>query len=96
MVELKPAREELLTSSMEDIERATAEAWGGRAVASYQLSREGRTLHERFRRFYEGETFRQEALEHASMVDAGLVAEVQQAIDPERAAALREIEAQAA
>ena len=69
MLDVEKAREELKTKSMAEIERATAMTWGARAVASYRLASEAKGLGERFRHFYEGENYRQEALEHASMAE---------------------------
>lgn len=62
---------ELKTKSLAEIERATAITWGGRAAGSYQLAVDAKAMAERFRHFYEGETYRQEALEHASMAEDG-------------------------
>ncbi|HLF16496.1 MAG TPA: hypothetical protein VI796_03580 [Candidatus Thermoplasmatota archaeon] len=79
---------ELASTSLAQIERATALTWGGRALASYQLSGSQTSLVERMRRFHEGEAFRQEAFEHASMAeDHGvLLAGIQLELDAERLA----------
>ena len=69
MLDVNKATKELKEKSMEDIEAMTAEAWGSRAVASYEMVGNEQDAQTRFRRFYEGENFRQEAFEHASMAD---------------------------
>ena len=69
MFDLAKARSELLAKSMVEIERATALAWGGRAAASYGLCLEERDSYASLQRFWEGENYRQEALEHAAMVE---------------------------
>ncbi|MEA3189864.1 MAG: hypothetical protein QOD77_446 [Thermoplasmata archaeon] len=69
MLDIQKARDELAGKSMVEIERATALTWGSRAAASFQCSLEARSVHERFRCFYEGENYRQEALEHAAMTE---------------------------
>lgn len=81
---------ELKTKSMVDIERATAQTWGGRAAASYQLAMQSDGMAGRFRHFYEGENYRQEALEHASMAeDRGqLLMQVHDEIDAHRRKAM--------
>ena len=78
---------------MDEIERQTALTWGGRAAASYQLSEEAKTLDKRFERFYEGENYRQEAFEHASMAeDRGkLLREIRDEIEAARESALDQL-----
>lgn len=90
MLDVENATKELETKSMDDIERETALKWGARAAASYDLAGREKTLDARFRRFYEGENFRQEALEHASMVGDGAetVGEIKDAIEEHRSKAL--------
>jgi hypothetical protein len=69
VLDLEKGLTELKSKTLVDIEKATATTWGSRAVASYQLAMEANGMAERFRHFYEGETYRQEALEHASMAE---------------------------
>lgn len=71
MLDMVKALKELQEKSLQDIEKSTALTWGGRALASYHLSRESATPAERLQRFCDGEGFRQEALEHASMCEDG-------------------------
>ncbi len=90
ILDLEKAMKELREKSILDIERATALTWGGRALASYCLSRESATPLERLQRFYEGENYRQEAMEHASMADDGgaLMRGIHGEVESERQAAL--------
>lgn len=90
MLDLEKAMKELREKSILDIERATALTWGGRALASYHLSRESSTPLERLQRFYEGENYRQEAMEHASMAEdgGGLMRGIHDEVEVERKAAL--------
>lgn len=92
------ALEELRTKKMDEIERLTAITWGGRALASYKLAQEQRDMGERFRHFYEGENYRQEALEHASMAeDRGeLLRQVHDEIETVRQQAFKGLKTQAA
>lgn len=94
LLDIQKAKDELEGKTMVEIERATALTWGGRAAASYQRSLEAGSLHDRFRCFYEGENYRQEALEHAAMAeDRGkLVAVVHDEIDALRKRAIVAIE----
>lgn len=80
-LDIEKAMKELAEKSMMDIEQATALTWGGRAAASFRLSLEANTPSERLQRFYEGENYRQEAMEHASMLEDG--AELLRAIHAE-------------
>ncbi len=90
MLDVEKALEELKAKSMAEIERATAMTWGARAVASYRLAAEAKGLAERFRHVYEGENYRQEAFEHASMTeDRGkLLLEIREEVDRDRRRAL--------
>ena len=83
ILDIEKGLSELKTKSLVEIERATAITWGSRAVASFQLAMQASGLTQRFRHFNEGETYRQEALEHASMAeDAGkLLLQVHDEID---------------
>lgn len=92
------ALEELRSKKMEEIERITAITWGGRALASYQLAQEQRDVGGRFRHFYEGENYRQEALEHASMAEDGgeLLRQVHDEIETVRQQTLKGLKSQAA
>jgi hypothetical protein len=94
MLDAKKARKELGKKTLEDIEHETAITWGGRAVASYQVAHEAKGTADAVRRFAEGETYRQEALEHAAMVEdeAHLVALVAEEIAPVRQQARDHVE----
>lgn len=87
---------ELKTKSLAEIERMTAMTWGGRAAASYQLVLEAGGMAERFRHFYEGENYRQEALEHASMVEdrGSLLVQVHDEVDAYRRRAAEALDLQ--
>ncbi len=90
LIDIEKGLAELKAKTMIDIEKATSITWGGRAAASYRLSREAASVTERLTRFYEGETFRGEAMEHAAMVEDGgtLLRGVHDEIDVERKPAL--------
>ncbi|QQG40035.1 MAG: hypothetical protein HYS81_01330 [Candidatus Aenigmatarchaeota archaeon] len=93
MAILDPAKAliELKEKTMNDIERATATTWGGRALASFKLVAEQASLMEKFRHFYEAENYRQEALEHASMTEdrGALLVQIHDEIEEERQKALK-------
>lgn len=90
MLDVDKATKELRSTSLDAIERTTALTWGARAAASYRLAMGEKSMEERFRRFYEGENFRQEAFEHASMADEDgtLLREVRKEVDESRSKAL--------
>lgn len=90
VLDVQKALDELKSKSMVDIERSTAQTWGGRAAASYQLAMQSDGMAGRFRHFYEGENYRQEALEHASMAEDGgkLMMQVHDEIDAVRRRAM--------
>lgn len=90
LIDIEKGLKELKEKSILDIERATALTWGGRAAASYRLSRQATTTTERLQRFYEGETYRGESLEHAAMVEDGgtLLRGLHGEVEAERAPAL--------
>ena len=69
MLDLAAAREELLSKSLLDIERATAITWAARAAACLDLAHEAETRQGRSVRLRESENYRQEALEHAAMTE---------------------------
>lgn len=69
MLDLAAAREELLSKSLLDIERATAITWAGRAAACLDLAHENETRQGRSVRLREAENYRQEAIEHAAMTE---------------------------
>jgi predicted DNA binding protein len=73
LLNLEKARKELDQKDLKTIERETALTWGGRAAASYECSLEdaGGDQAEAMRCFWEGETYRAEALEHAAMTEDG-------------------------
>lgn len=87
------ALRELRDKTIDDIERMTAETWGARALASYQLLEEEEDMAARLRRFCEGENYRQEALEHAAMVEDGgkLLEEIRHQVLARRERALQEL-----
>ncbi|MFO1535162.1 MAG: hypothetical protein ABR586_05810 [Thermoplasmatota archaeon] len=89
MLDVEKALKELRTTSMAEIERATALTWGGRAVASFRLCSESTDWESRFRHFCEGENYRQEALEHAAMGEdwKGLLPQIEAEVNEARAAA---------
>ncbi len=68
-LDLAKAREELLSKTILDIERATAITWAGRAAACFDLAHEAETRQGRQVRLMEAENYRQEALEHAAMTE---------------------------
>lgn len=83
------AHAELASNSMAQIERATSLAWGGRALASYELSAAQTNPMEAINRFGDGDAFRQEALEHGAMADdKNLVSKVGSELDDARAGAI--------
>lgn len=90
LIDIEKGLKELGEKTIRDIERATSITWGGRAAASYRLSREATAVPERLKRFYEGETYRGEALEHAAMTEDGgaLLRNVHDEVEAERAPAL--------
>src|SRR5688500_3756429 len=69
MLDLAAARDELLSKSLLDIERATAITWAGRAAACLDLAHEAETRQGRTVRLREAENYRQEAIEHAAMTE---------------------------
>jgi|GEM_PF-2973599 len=84
---------ELREKQMLQIERETAKTWGGRAAASFQLAIEAAKLGERVRHLYEGENYRQEALEHAAMTeDLEFLQDVAEEIEDYRKEALENIQ----
>lgn len=89
MLDVEKALKELQATTMAEIERATALTWGGRAVASFRLCARASEWEDRFRHFCEGETYRQEALEHAAMAEDGarLLGSLESEIGEARAAA---------
>ncbi|MBI2078543.1 MAG: hypothetical protein HYT80_09295 [Euryarchaeota archaeon] len=93
-MDVDKATKELRSTTLEAIERTTALTWGARAAASYRLSLAEKTAKKRFRRFYEGENFRQEAFEHASMADEDgrLLREVRDEVEESRSEALAGLE----
>jgi predicted DNA binding protein len=71
LLNVAKARKEIDQKDLQTIERETALTWGGRAAASYQCSLEdsGQDHAEAMRCFWEGETYRAEAVEHAAMTE---------------------------
>lgn len=69
MLDLAKAREELRTTTILEIEKATAITWAGRAAACFDLAHEAETRQGRQVRLMEAENYRQEALEHAAMTE---------------------------
>lgn len=92
-LDVEKGLKELREKQMLQIERETAKTWGGRACASFRLAVEAEKLGERVRHLYEGENYRQEALEHASMTeDFDFLHEVVTEIDEYRKDALENIQ----
>jgi len=69
LLDLAKARKELEAKDLPAIERETALTWGGRAAASYAFVLEEPDHAEAMRCFWEGETYRGEAIEHAAMTE---------------------------
>jgi hypothetical protein len=69
LLDLAKARKELEAKDLPAIERETALTWGGRAAASYGFVLEEEDHAEAMRCFWEGETYRGEAIEHAAMTE---------------------------
>ncbi|HJQ93617.1 MAG TPA: hypothetical protein VJ874_04955, partial [Candidatus Thermoplasmatota archaeon] len=69
LLDLDKAKKELDSKDLLTIERETALTWGGRAAASYACVLEEPDHAERMRCFWEGETYRAEAVEHAAMTE---------------------------
>lgn len=93
LFDIDRSKDELEGKTIEDIERATALTWGGRAAAAFQLAVEADDLDERRRLLMDGENYRQEALEHAAMTeDWGFLREVADELDPNRREAVAEVQ----
>ncbi len=90
MLDVEKGLAELKAKSLVEIEKATAMTWGGRAAASYLLAHRAAAKAERLRRFYEGENYRQEALEHAAMAEDGgrLLLQIHDEVEAHRRRAL--------
>ncbi len=95
LLDADKARKELAGTTMEQIERATALTWGGRALASYQLCLAERAAMAGFGKFCDGEAYRQEAFEHAAMAEDGglLLRGIQAELDAARGKALLTLQA---
>ena len=92
MLDLHKAHAELRRKTIEDIERATALTWGGRAAAAFSIAQVEEEPQERLRWLWDGENYRQEALEHAAMVDdTAFLVELKREIDQHRTQARRAI-----
>lgn len=65
MLDLDAARAELRSKSKRDIERETAEKWGARAVAAYELFAATQNL----AWYKQGVEYEHEAVEHAAEAD---------------------------
>ncbi|MFA5944108.1 MAG: hypothetical protein WC876_06555 [Candidatus Thermoplasmatota archaeon] len=88
LLDLAKAKRELESKDLLTIERDTALTWGGRAGASYQCVLEEEDHAERMRCFWEAETYRAEAVEHAAMTeDAKFVERLTAEIETHRALA---------
>lgn len=90
LLDVEKARKEIDQKDLLTIERDTALTWGGRAAASYECSVEdGADDHaEAMRCFWEAETYRAEAVEHAAMTeDARFVERITAEIESYRAKA---------
>jgi len=69
LLDLEKARKELASKDLQTIERDTAITWGGRAGASYANVLDEEDHSEGMRWFWEAETYRAEAIEHAAMTE---------------------------
>ncbi|MEA3137189.1 MAG: hypothetical protein QOC71_1470 [Thermoplasmata archaeon] len=88
LLDLEKAKKELDSKDLLTIERETALTWGGRAAASYVNVVEEEDHAEQMRSFWEGETYRAEAVEHAAMTeDARFVERLTVEIEGHRAKA---------
>lgn len=88
LLDVDKARKELEEKDLLTIERETAKTWGGRAAASYLGALEDPDHAEQMRYFWEAETYRAEAIEHAAMAeDAGFVERLTVEIESYRAKA---------
>ncbi len=88
MLDVAKAVKELASKDMLTIERDTALTWGARAAASYScvLAEDDHSVH--MRCFWEGENYRQEALEHAAMTeDVGFIGAIMKEIEGYRSKA---------
>lgn len=63
------ATAELRSNSILEIERATALQWGARAVAAFQLAAQSDDPSINRRWLLDGESYRQEAIEHAAQTE---------------------------
>ncbi len=79
LFDVDAATKELNEKSIDDIERATAITWGGRACAAFTLAAGTSDTEARRQWLMDGENYRQEAIEHAAMT--GDVAFIQQVFD---------------
>lgn len=92
-IDVEKGLKELREKQLLQIERETAKTWGGRAAASFQLAIEAGKLGERVRHLYEGENYRQEALEHAAMTeDIKFLEDIAREIEDYRKEALENIQ----
>jgi predicted DNA binding protein len=90
LLDVAKARKELDQKDLLTIERDTALTWGGRAAASYECSlQDSASDHaEAMQCFWEAETYRAEAVEHAAMTeDARFVERITTEIESYRAKA---------
>ena len=89
LLDVDKARKEIDSKDLLTIERDTALTWGGRAAASYECSLvDGDDHAEAMRCFWEAETYRAEAVEHAAMTeDARFVERLTTEIEAYRAKA---------
>jgi hypothetical protein len=69
MLDLHKARLELAKETIQDIERKTAITWGSRAAAAFAEAQVEPDEKVRLQWLWDGENYRQEALEHAAMVE---------------------------
>ena len=69
LLDVAKAKKEIAAKEMAHIERETALTWGARAAASYECALVVEDIHGRLRCFWEAETYRSEALEHAAMTE---------------------------
>jgi hypothetical protein len=97
LLDVAKAKKEIAAKEMLQIERDTALTWGARAAASYDNARVVEDIHGRLQCFWEAETYRAEALEHAAMTeDVGFLETVRTEIEAYRARARDALEAERA
>lgn len=85
-LDIDKARAELGKESLAEIQRKTARTWAARAIVSYRMAEDASGPDELFKRFTDGDEYRHEAIEHASLImnDGKFLPFIQSAIDSAR------------